>query len=240
MRADVANPGAAFLESVLGWWELAGVDALVEDAPRDWFQAVAPPAADASHAAHAPEIESIPQDIQSLAAWLMAPENLPGLGPNRLAPAGTPASGVMILTDMPDPDDQSAGVLLSGSAGRLFDRMLAAIGREREAVYVASLAPARPPGGITDSALEAELAEIARQHVALAAPRAVLLMGDATTRALIGTNLVKARGTRHVLNHKGGTLSAIATFHPRFLLSQPARKAEAWADLRLFLECLET
>jgi DNA polymerase len=65
-------------------------------------------------------------------------------------------------------------------------------------------------------------------------------MGDATTRALIGTNLVKARGTRHVLNHKGGTLSAIATFHPRFLLSQPARKAEAWADLRLFLECLET
>jgi len=224
---------------VLGWWELAGVDTLVDDSPRNWFQAASPPVTEVRPAAAAPEIETIPQDIQSLHQWLMTPGNLAGLGPHRLAPSGSPASGVMILTDMPDPDDHTAGTLLSGSAGRLFDRMLAAIGREREAVYVASLAPARPPGGLTDSALEAELAEIARQHVALAAPRAVLLMGDATTRAMIGTNLVKSRGTRHVLNHKGGTLSAIATFHPRFLLSQPARKAEAWADLRLFLECLE-
>ena len=227
------------LESVFGWWELAGVDTLVDDVPRNWFQPVLATRPDASPGLPSPVEDEVPEDMQSLVAWLMASANLPGLGPTRLAPSGNPASGAMILADTPDPEDHVADALLSGSAGALFDRMLAAIGRERGGVYLASLAPARPPGGMIDSAMSSALAAIARQHIALVAPRAVLLMGDATTRALFGTSLAEARGIQHVLNHKGGTITAIATFHPRFLLSQPARKADAWADLRLFLECLE-
>jgi DNA polymerase len=51
-------------------------------------------------------------------------------------------------------------------------------------------------------------------------------------------NLAQARGSIHPINLEGGTTPLIATFHPRFLLQQPARKADAWADLRMLVEIL--
>jgi len=239
VRAGLANTDGSNITSALGWWELAGVDTLVDDVPRNWFQA-APEATAAPAPVAVPPVEArFPGDLQGLVQWLMDPSNLPALGPSRIAPAGSTASGLMILADTPDADDHNAGALLSGNGGKLFDRMLAAIGFARADVYLASLVPARQPGGLLDSAIEAELGEIARRHIALAKPKALLLLGDTTTRALIGTNLPQARGVKHALNLKGGTTQAVATFHPRFLLTQPARKADAWADLRLFLELSE-
>jgi len=144
----------------------------------------------------------------------------------------------MLLTDMPDTEDCEADMLVAGTAGRLLDAMLGAIGRDRASVYLASLAPGRPASGRLAAPLEAELARLARHHIALARPRLVLLLGDATIRAMIGTSLAEARNSIHGINLDGGTVPAIATFHPRFLLQQPARKAEAWADLRKVMEIL--
>ena len=239
MRAGLANTDGSSITSALGWWELAGVDTLVEDAPRNWFQAPAAEAPVASPRAAPPAESRFPEDLEGLVRWILDPSNLPALGPARVAPAGSAATRLMILTDMPDAEDHPADALLSGSYGNLFVRMLAAIGLARDDVYLASLVPAHQPGGLIDSATEAELGEIARRHIALAKPKALLLLGDTTTRALIGTNLPQARGVKHDLNLKGGTTQAVATFHPRFLLTQPARKADAWADLRLFLELSE-
>lgn len=144
----------------------------------------------------------------------------------------------MLLTDMPDAEDMTAGTLISGTAGRLLDAMLGAIGRDRVATYLGALAPGRPATGRIDHGLEAELARLARHHVALARPRALLLLGDATIRAFTGMNLAQARGSIHSINLDGLTVAAVATFHPRFLLQQPARKADAWADLRMLMEIL--
>ncbi len=236
MGALLANRGEGLLESTLSWWQLAGVDVVVDDAPRNWLLPIARPVPIAP-ADHAPALDQavsndIPETLEALTAWLSDPANLPELGPDRLAASGSTASGIMVLTDMPDPDEPRLAKLLDG--------MLSAIGQNRESVYLAHLAPARPPGGILDSRTEAELASIARRHVALAAPRMLLLMGDATTRALIGTGFAQARGKAHQLNLDGRDIVAIATFHPRFLIKQPARKADAWKDLRLMLETFES
>lgn len=215
---------------LLEWWREAGVDVLVEEDPRDWLQAVAKPK---ETGPAAPATTALPMDIEGFRNWLRDSDSLPGAPAARLLPSGDPASGLMLLTDVPDPGDAAEGVLLSGEAGRLFDRMLGAIGRDRASVYLAAMA------GVRISARELESAGVihaARHHVALAAPRLLLLLGEAPSRALLGMGFAEARGRKHVVNHEGATVSAIATFHPRFLLQRPALKAAAWADLRMALQ----
>lgn len=237
MLANLANGGAGALESLLEWWRLAGVDVLVDDTPRDWLR-VAPPAEMPRSPATptVPAAPTLPDSLSALDERLCAPDFLPLLGNARLAGSGDTASGIMILTDMPDPGDLDAGQLFAGPVGRLLDAMLAAIGLSREQVHVAPVLPGRSADGNIDPAVHAEAVRLAAHRVTLAGPRAVLLFGDATTRAMCGTNLAETRNSNPALNHVSGQVSAIATFHPRFLLQHPARKADAWKDLRRLLE----
>lgn len=226
---------------LIDWWVEAGVDTLVDDAPRDWLArapAAAPPAA-----APAPSPASLPATWSAFAAWRCggeAPEaGWPG---GWIAASGPETARVMVLADCPDRDDHEGdGRLLSGKAGQLFDRMLAAIGLEREAVHLAAVCAKRPIAGRLPAEAEARLAEIARHHVALVGPRVVLLLGNAASRALLATDARAARGRLHLLNHSpaqpvagsaGGQTGVIASLHPRFLLERPSAKADAWADLR--------
>ena len=216
--------------SALDWWQLAGVDTLVDDAPRDWLAAPVKAAAAPLPAATA---LALPETLEAMRAFLAAD---PGFGESaRLAPTGDPAAGFMVLVDMPEPDDAQAGQLLSGAVGLLLDRMLGAIGRDRASAYVAPITPARPAGGRLAPETAAAHAKIALHHAALAAPRVLLLIGDGASRAILGAEVARTRGRLHGLNHGEANMTAIATFHPRLLLQQPARKADAWADLRLVL-----
>lgn len=218
--------------SAVDWWREAGVDTIVDEEPRDWLAAPRP-----AGPAPAPA-DATPDSIEALIR-LYESDAMFGPVAGRLLPRGAIASGLMLLADQPEPGDAEAGEIIAGEAGRLFDRMLAAIGRDRAAVYLATITPARVPGGRVGADQLARWTAIARRHVALAGPRALLLLGDAASRAFLGTGLVEARGRTHILNLDGANVAAIATFHPRFLLQQPARKADAWRDLRLLLGELE-
>src|SRR3546814_4167415 len=70
--------------------------------------------------------------------------------------------------------------------------------------------------------------------VAIPSARALLLLGDGPSKALLGKAAGQARGTVHQVELGGRPLSAVATFAPHFLIRQPRMKALAWADLRLF------
>lgn len=232
-RIDWAREAASALE----WWRDAGVDVLVSDDPFDWLAAPAASPATAipatAFSAPAPvATATLPTSWDAFLVWRTgadAPESAWGTPP--IAPAGE-TSGLMVLVDCPEREDRDA--LLSGAAGRLFDRMLAAIGLARADVHLASMATARPLTGRMPRDIEARLGEIARHHVALAAPPRLLVMGNAASRAVLATDLAEARGSLRALNHKDGrTTSVVATFHPRFLLERPATKADAWKDLQL-------
>ena len=132
---------------------------------------------------------------------------------------------------------------MSGAAGRLFDRMLAAIGRDRSSIYLVPLCAARPAAARIAPEIEARLGELLAHHIALTAPKRVLLMGNAPSRAMLGLDFLRARGSLRPVNHEAGTIrgsfEAVATFHPRFLIEQPAKKAEAWKDLQMLIGGLQ-
>lgn len=223
---------------MLSWWQLAGVDVTVDDTPRQWLRTASTPETAPVQTRTAPAPTALPATLEALTEWLASAETFPELGTIRLAPTGTTAGGLILLTDMPDQEDLATRTLIAGAAGRLIDGMLGAIGRDRASAYIATLAPGRPATGKIDEKLQEELGRIARHHIALARPRAVLMIGDATIRALTGMGLAPARGKIHPVNLADGTLPAVATFHPRFLLQHPALKADAWADLRMLMEIL--
>lgn len=218
--------------SALDWWEEAGVDIIVGETPRDWLDAKAK----AAPAPAAPAPAPLPDTLDGLRDWLATSADLPFATPAaaRAAPVGDPASGLMVLVDMPSAD----GGLLSGEAGALFDKMLAAIGRTRETIYLAPLSPVRTPSGAIDEASAARLAEIARRHIALAAPKALLLFGDICGKALVGAPVAGARAKWHEIDTQAGPIKALVTIRPEKLLTQKALKALAWADLQMLREAL--
>ena len=146
----------------------------------------------------------------------------------------------MVMVDMPSAEDVAAGRLLSGEAGKLFDRMMSAMTppRGRDSLYLAPLSPARTATGMLGPEDAAELARIALHHVGLIAPRALLLFGDACSKALLGVPVAKARGRWLELATPTGKVRALATIRPEKLLAQPTLKKLAWEDLQRLMEGL--
>ena len=230
--------------SALEWWRDGGVDMLVDKDPRDWTAREAAPAVASNTPQPAlaePEPEvPLPATLEAFIDWRFgsgAPES-GWLGPI-VAPGGNPPAPLMVITDFPPSGPESEGdpaSLMAGPAGRLFDRMLAAIGLDRDSIYFAPLCAARPITGSVPRDAEERLGELARHHIALTAPKRLLLLGQTVSRAVIGGDGGLQRGRLQSVNQENGQSLMVATFHPRFLLTRPAAKADAWKDLQLLLE----
>jgi DNA polymerase len=228
--------------SALDWWMEAGVDTIVDDLPHDWLSTARPVMSEAPSAAATAPVVSAPAAADALPAtlaeyrrWLIAEAPIPGQPDARIDAMGDPATGTMVIVDMPEADDRASGNLLSGEAGALFDRMLAAMKLDRAAIYMVPFSPARPAIGRLSESDCSILAPLMRHHIALAAPQRLLLMGDAPARALLGKPLAQARGETHSMEIAGITIPTIASFHPRFVLERPDYRKPAWADLQMFM-----
>jgi uracil-DNA glycosylase len=219
----------AAAESIMAWWQDAGVDVAVGEQPRDWLRLQSAPIP-VVPAASAPTEK--PADLAAFQAWLATSASLPMDRPGaiRVAPQGIEAAKVMLLSDLPDRDDASEGKPIGGEAGSLTQRMLTAIGLSPSDSYIASLSPFHAPGARFNGELEA-CAALARDHIRLARPERLILFGDAPARALLGEPLTRARGRVHRIEG----VRTVATFHPRWLLQRPSDKALAWRDLLLLM-----
>ena len=152
---------------------------------------------------------------------------------------GMPHAPVMVIGEAPGADEDRQGKPFVGRSGQLLDRMLAAIGLERQRnVYITNILFWRPPGNRKPT--EAEMAlclPFVWRHIALGKPRIVLLSGGTATSAILGRaeGITKLRGRWFDLTVPGldSPVPALTTYHPSFLLRTPARKNETWHD---FLE----
>ncbi|MEO6581563.1 MAG: uracil-DNA glycosylase [Sphingomicrobium sp.] len=233
MGGDDDRLSAADAASTLGWWLAAGVDVAVAETPRNWLKDPVPPPSNVRQ----PSAVAVSQALETLHLfrdWLGTAPSLPlaSAGSTRVMPQGQEAAPVMLVAEMPAREDAAEGRPIGGEAWLLMTKMLAAIGIRAEDAYTATLACFHAPGAKMRAEELAECAGIARQHVTLAKPKRLLLLGDAPARALLGKPLAAARG--HV--HKVEGVRTVATFHPRFLINRPSDKALAWRDLLLLME----
>jgi uracil-DNA glycosylase len=245
MFDEVLSVNNAHVRSLMAWWADAGVDQMIDEVPTAWLDRGAKKVEPERKMALPPEIlppkPEMPRDLAGFITWLLTLSALDPICPvaRRIVTSGDPASDLMILIDVPEPADHEAGYLLSGDAGNLFDRMLAAVGRDRNSVYIAAVCPGRPPAGLVSDELLIDLAPLARQHIALAAPKRLWLMGQAASRAALGVDDAGIRGRLGNFNHEGVNVTAVASFSPRFLLANPKRKAAAWADMQMLTKGID-
>lgn len=220
------------IASALDWWREAGVETLQEDAARDWLARPAP-AREAAPALASPAPEALPDTIAAFLAWRTgeaAPE-AEWMTP-RIGASGPVDAEWVIVTDMPEAEDMDA-LLSGGAAGRLFGRMLAAIGLARDSVHLLPLAVARPLTGRIPPEQEGRLYQLARHHLKLIQPKKLLLLGQAAGRLVPEAADSSGGNGLEVINHFGGKTEVVASYHPRFLLERPAAKSEAWKHLLL-------
>ena len=227
--------------SALDWWAEAGVDTLADDLPRNWLAATpVSGAAEASLAEVLPVLPTpatavtLPDTLEAFRVFLQTDDSVPGPANARIDAAGDPASGIVLVVDMPEAEDRASGILLSGDVGALFDRMLAAIKLGRDSVYLIPFSPVRSTTGRLNEADLAVLTPLLLQHLALAAPRKILLLGDAPVQALLRRPAAKAREAVHAIAVGAAEVPAVASIHPRLVHMKRDYRALAWDDLQRF------
>ncbi len=151
---------------------------------------------------------------------------------------GHPQAHCMVVGEAPGEQEDAQGEPFVGAAGQLLDRMLAALGLGRSEagperqVFIANTLKCRPPRNRNPAPEElAACQPFLERQVALVQPRVILAMGRFAVQQLLGSDapIGKLRGTLH--QWRGVPL--VVTYHPAYLLRQPADKAKAWDDLCL-------
>lgn len=267
--AAMATIGLTRAEALaaLAWQVEAGADEAIEDAAINWLAApplaedagAAVPAAPAANkptppplltptmAAGASDAASIAagcNSVEELRAAIAAFDGcaLKATATRMVFADGNPDAPLMIIGEAPGREEDLTGLPFVGAAGKLLDRMLAAIGRDRKASYISNIVFWRPPGNRTPTPLETQAClPFVRRHIALTRPRVLLLLGGPASAALMETTagITRLRGRWMRYEAEGASIDALATFHPAYLLRQPAQKGLAWRDFLSVAERLE-
>ena len=149
---------------------------------------------------------------------------------------GNPNSKIMIIGEGPGANEDKEGLPFVGRAGQLLDKMLKAINLGREAVYITNVVNYRPPENRKPTEKEVErYLPYLKKHIEIIKPRIILLLGSTAMNALIGNDVVISKMRGKWIEKKFGSCktSVIITFHPAFLMRQPAQKKMAWIDLKM-------
>jgi len=148
---------------------------------------------------------------------------------------GDPSADLMLIGEAPGVDEDRQGLPFVGASGQLLNLMLAALGRPREAVYISNVLFWRPPGNRSPTAAEtAACLPFVRRHVELVKPKILVFLGGSSAKTMLDRSegIMRLRGKWFDYTSDGldTPIPAMPTFHPAFLLRQPAQKREAWRD----------
>ena len=152
---------------------------------------------------------------------------------------GNPKSKIMLIGEAPGANEDDEGLPFVGRAGMLLDKMLTAINLDRNKVYISNIINYRPPENRrpTDEEIKRYLPFITK-HIEIINPKILVLLGSTAMNALIGNDVVisKMRGKWIEKEFGNCKTSVIITFHPAFLMRQPAQKKMSWIDLKMIRE----
>ncbi len=222
-----------------------GADEALEDRPQDRRAPAAPKPAPrpASLPRPPPPQVASAQDIAGAAPTLAALRdalaafdgcNLRRTATNLVFAEGNPDSRLVLVADVPGPDEDRAGRPFAGAAGEMLDRMLASIGLDRAQAVLTSLVPWRPPGDRPPNEAEVQAClPFLHRQLALMQPAYAVLFGRTTLRALAGSDARRSRGKwlELAIPGLGEPLQALAMPTIAHVRTTPAARRDAWADL---------
>src|SRR5215475_6139181 len=144
---------------------------------------------------------------------------------------GNPNAELVFVGEGPGADEDEQGLPFVGRAGKLLTQMIEAMGLQRKDVYICNVVKCRPPENRQPERDEvAECSPFLFRQIDTIAPKVIVCLGSTAAQTILQTN----RGISHFrgewLEFRGRKL--IATYHPAYLLRNPAAKSEVWRDLQ--------
>ncbi len=151
---------------------------------------------------------------------------------------GNPSAGILFIGEGPGANEDIQGEPFVGRAGKLLDKILAAIDLDRNTVFITNIVKCRPPGNRTPSKDEvAACWWILEEQIKIMRPGVIVALGAPASRTMTGSSdgIGKLRGTIH----KYGDIPVIPTYHPAALLRTDALKRPVWDDMKMLRKLLD-
>ena len=187
-----------------------------------------------------PRGPAVPGSLASLAAQAKSCtrcRELAGCRHNVVFGVGHPRAELMFIGEAPGSDEDLQGEPFVGRAGQLLTKIIEAMGLRRADVYIANVLKCRPPGNRTP-----EPAEVANclpylvAQIALVKPRVIVALGATAVQTLLDVQLgiTRMRGNWYTFQE----IPIMPTFHPAYLLRNPAAKKDVWQDMQAVVKKL--
>jgi DNA polymerase len=144
---------------------------------------------------------------------------------------GHPSAKLLFIGEGPGRDEDQQGLPFVGRAGKLLTQMIEAMGLQRGDVYICNVVKCRPPENRAPEKDEVEACSpFLLRQIDLVNPQVIVCLGSIASQTILQTT----RGITHFRGHwqefRGRKL--MATYHPAYLLRNPAAKSEVWKDLQ--------
>ena len=147
---------------------------------------------------------------------------------------GNPQARIMFVGEAPGADEDRQGEPFVGRAGQLLDKIIVACKLTREEVYIGNILKCRPPGNRNPTPEEAANC---REHldgqIALVDPDYIVCLGSVAAQNLLDVTTSIGRMRQKFFTH--GRAKVLCTYHPSYLLRNPAIKKDVWEDMKLLM-----
>lgn len=151
--------------------------------------------------------------------------------------AGNPDARLMFVGEAPGSEEDKQGQPFVGAAGLLLTKIIEAMSLTREDVYIANCLKCRPPENRNPEPSEiASCSPALARQIEIIAPEVIVALGKFAAQTLLKTEdpISRLRGRFHDFN---GT-KLMPTFHPAYLLRNPADKKLVWDDMKQVMKAL--
>lgn len=153
---------------------------------------------------------------------------------------GSAAAELMFVGEAPGADEDASGLAFVGRAGQLLTDMIEkGMKMKRADVFIANVIKCRPPGNRppeTDEVLNCQ--PFLEAQIRAIRPRAIVALGATAAKFMTKTADPISKLRSRFASWDG--IPVMPTYHPAYLLRNPAAKKDVWADLKLVMDVLGT
>ena len=153
---------------------------------------------------------------------------------NTVFGVGSVQAKLVFVGEAPGADEDASGVPFVGKAGQLLDKIIVASGLKREELYICNILKCRPPGNRPPEPQEcANCREYLEDQLAILDPDFIVCWGAVAATNVTGKQVAIGKLRRQFFEFKRAKV--LCTYHPSYLLRNPAAKKDVWEDMKLLL-----
>jgi len=147
---------------------------------------------------------------------------------------GNPQARVAFVGEAPGADEDASGIPFVGRAGQLLDKIIVASGFRREDIYICNVLRCRPPENRAPEPQEcANCREFLEDQLAVVNPEYIVCWGSVAATNITGKQIAIGKLRKQFFTFR--TAKVLCTYHPSYLLRNPAAKKDVWEDMKLLL-----